>query len=176
MRKKYIMTVFGQDRVGIVADVTKMMFEHGCNLEDSSMTRLWDEFAVIFLFSSAEPDLEPRLSKACKMLEKEKALWTFFRPLDPKSPKIPQEMETRHLYISCLEQCGVLYRVSSCLSQRGINIIRLQSNRDFSPKSGHMLYNIDLQLEMAPELNSAALEEEMKLLEQELGAEIKLRD
>ncbi len=174
MRRKFIMTVFGQDRVGIVADVTKVMFEHNCNLEDSTMTRLMDEFAIIFLFSSPEKDLEFRLNAACEKLEQEKKLWTFFRPLDSKSPKIPQERKNRHLYISCMEQCGVLYRVSNYLAQKNINIVRLQSSRDFSPDSGQMLYNIDLELELHPDQVFQDLASEMADLEHEFHAEIKL--
>ncbi|MDH3961719.1 MAG: amino acid-binding protein, partial [Desulfuromonadales bacterium] len=34
------MTAFGKDRPGIVADVTSVLYETGCNLEDSTMSML----------------------------------------------------------------------------------------------------------------------------------------
>ncbi|MFP4392213.1 MAG: glycine cleavage system protein R [Desulfohalobiaceae bacterium] len=174
MRSKYIMTVTGQDRPGIVADVTQALFELGCNLEDSSMTRLWDEFALILLFSCPSQDQESYLKQAFARLEQEKGLWTSFRPLESKPPKIPKVRQNKHVYISCLEQCGVLYRVSTHLYRQGINIIRLVSSRDFSSASGHMLYNIDLEIELPPNLGSQELDLEMQRLQQELGAEIRL--
>ncbi|MCF8086140.1 MAG: hypothetical protein K9J48_04530 [Desulfohalobiaceae bacterium] len=53
MSQPDIMTAFGQDRVGIVAGYTRIMFDSGCNLEDSNMTRLSEEFGLIlpFIFS-----------------------------------------------------------------------------------------------------------------------------
>lgn len=174
MRKKFIMSVLGQDRPGIVADVTQALFELGCNLEDSSMTRLWDEFALIVLFSCPGQEPESRLRQTCSKLEQEKGLWTFFRPLESKDPKIPQDKQSKHVYISCLEQCGVLYQVSNYLYKQGINIVRLESSRDFSSSSGHMLYNIDLEIELNASFPNQNLAREMLLLQQELGAEIRL--
>ena len=40
MEQKFIMTAFSKDRPGIVADVTEVIYENGCNLEDSTMTNM----------------------------------------------------------------------------------------------------------------------------------------
>ena len=72
MGKHYIMTAFGKDRPGIVADVSQVLYENGCNLEDSTMTLLADEFTLILLFAAGEEDIEEQLSKACRRLEREK--------------------------------------------------------------------------------------------------------
>ena len=82
MEQKYIMTAFGEDRPGIVADVTELIYEHDCNLEDASMTRLSNEFAMIFLFSGRGEHLEGQLSRACRRLEREQGISAFFRPIE----------------------------------------------------------------------------------------------
>jgi glycine cleavage system transcriptional repressor len=51
MEKKFIMTAFSKDRPGVVADVTEALYENGCNLEDTTMTSILNEFALILLFS-----------------------------------------------------------------------------------------------------------------------------
>jgi glycine cleavage system transcriptional repressor len=58
MDKKSIMTAFSKDRPGIVADVTEVIFDNGCNLEDSTMTNILDEFAIILLFAGEGDDLK----------------------------------------------------------------------------------------------------------------------
>ena len=40
MSNRWIVTALGQDRPGIVAGVTEVLYKLGCNLEDSAMTRL----------------------------------------------------------------------------------------------------------------------------------------
>jgi formyltetrahydrofolate hydrolase len=47
MQQRFIMTAFGHDRPGIVADVTQILYENGCNLEDTSMTLLAGQFTLI---------------------------------------------------------------------------------------------------------------------------------
>lgn len=46
-----VITGSGQDRVGIVAELAEYLGQHGCNLMDSSMTKLRGEFAIILMVS-----------------------------------------------------------------------------------------------------------------------------
>src|SRR5205823_2219866 len=82
MKKWFALSAIGRDRPGIVADLAELIYECDCNLEDSSMTILGSEFAVLLLLSGEAPDLERRLATGCKRLEWEKRLTVFFRPLD----------------------------------------------------------------------------------------------
>ena len=87
MKRWYAMAAIGKDRPGIVADLAELIFEHGCNLEDSSMTILGGEFAVLLLFTGGGDELDSRLSAACKRLEWERRLTIFFRLLEgPPAP------------------------------------------------------------------------------------------
>ncbi|NNK96454.1 MAG: amino acid-binding protein, partial [Desulfobacterales bacterium] len=47
MSKKFLLTAFSKDRPGIVADLSQVIYENGYNLEDSSMTNLAGEFAIL---------------------------------------------------------------------------------------------------------------------------------
>jgi glycine cleavage system transcriptional repressor len=51
MAKRFIMTAFAKDRIGLVADITKIIFDNECNLEDTEMTQLEDEFVIMLLFT-----------------------------------------------------------------------------------------------------------------------------
>ena len=48
---KVIITILGQDRSGIVAAVSKVLFEQNCNIENVSQTTLQFVFAGIFIVS-----------------------------------------------------------------------------------------------------------------------------
>ena len=50
MQKKFIMTAFSKDRPGIVADVTEVIYENGCNLEDTTMTNMPVLYNSAFIF------------------------------------------------------------------------------------------------------------------------------
>ena len=51
MRRHLVMTFVGPDQIGIVDRVTRMILEYDGNVEESRMTRLGGEFAMLLLIS-----------------------------------------------------------------------------------------------------------------------------
>jgi len=49
MKKLIALSVLGSDRPGIVAAISKVFYQTGCNIADSSMTQLRGEFAMILM-------------------------------------------------------------------------------------------------------------------------------
>ncbi|MBN1226239.1 MAG: amino acid-binding protein, partial [Deltaproteobacteria bacterium] len=114
MRKRFIMTAFGKDRPGFIADISQLIYENRCNLEDSTMTNLSDEFAMIFLFEGVEDDstgepLEKRLLRECRRLEKDKGISAFVREISPEIPKPKEHTINKTLHVEGLDQAGIVY-------------------------------------------------------------------
>src|SRR5512146_2215262 len=47
----FSISVVGRDRPGIVAEVSRVLFEQGCNIEDSTCTILSGQFAMILVIA-----------------------------------------------------------------------------------------------------------------------------
>lgn len=173
MAQRYIMTAFGQDKVGIVADVTEIMYEHDCNLEDSNMTRLKDEFAIIFLFSSPEDNIDDDLKKATQQLEKTKGITAFFRKLDPEIEISNQNVKICHLYVQGIDQCGIVHKVSRYLADNQINIVRLSSKQYKS--SGIPFYEIDIEVEVPLDLDFEKFKKGLRKVGDEIRVDIQIQ-
>ena len=52
--EKWVVSVLGGDRPGIVAQVASCLAEFGCNIEDCNQTILQTEFAAIFIVTAPE--------------------------------------------------------------------------------------------------------------------------
>ena len=128
MGKSYIMTAFGKDRPGIVADVSQVLYENGCNLEDSTMTRLADEFTLILLFTTGSKDIEDQLSKECRRLEREKGVSAFLRPVGDSHSVTKATFAERTLHVEGIDQAGIVYKVSRFLADNSLNIVDLISH------------------------------------------------
>src|SRR4029079_1840184 len=89
VKRWFALSAIGRDRPGIVADLAELIYECDCNLEDSSMTILGSEFAVLLLLSGESPDVERRLGAGCQRLAREKRLPVFSRPLDGAPARDP---------------------------------------------------------------------------------------
>ena len=51
MKKMLSLSAIGKDRTGIVSSISEILFKLGCNIEDSTMTLLSGQFAVILLLA-----------------------------------------------------------------------------------------------------------------------------
>jgi len=176
MGTSYIMTAFGKDRPGIVADVTQMLYENGCNLEDSTMTLLADEFTLILLFTTGpQADIGDRLSKECRRLEREKGLSAFLRPVgaSPATNKAAYTEQTIH--VEGLDKAGIVYKVSRFLADNNLNIVDLVSRIQASPESGTSLYLMDIHIQVPDGTDMDKINKEIALVGEELNVDINFK-
>ena len=174
VEQKFIMTAFGKDRPGIVADISEMIYENHCNLEDSNMGRLADEFTLILLLTGQGDDLEDRLSKDCRRLEREKGISAFIRPLEYRHLPNGNGKPTITIGVEGIDQGGIVFKVSRLLAKKQVNIETLASKKKYSPGSGTALYAMEIKATVPDGLSMDALEEELEYLESELHVDISL--
>lgn len=172
MEKRYIMTAFGKDRVGIVADLTGLLYESGCNLEDSTMTRLSDEFAVVLLFSGPNDEFEDTLSKACRRLEIEKGITAFVRPAEKEETGKKAPFDKRTMLVEGIDQAGIVFKVSRYLADNNINIANLDSERGYSPESGTAIYKMEIEIEIPTETSMEDFEQGLRKIGEDLNVDI----
>lgn len=174
MANRFIMTAFGKDRVGIVADVTRLLYESDCNLEDTTMSMLADEFTLSLLFTSQQEGIEEQLNRDCRRLELDKGISAFVRPLQPVSLAPRGSYKTCTLHIEGLDQAGIVYKTSRFLAEQGLNIVQLDSSADASSQSGATLYTMTIHVQVPEELPFDRLEEKLSQVADELNVDIVL--
>jgi glycine cleavage system transcriptional repressor len=123
----FAVTVIGKDRPGIVADATEILYRLGCNVEDSSCTMLGGDFAMILIVSHEKPFVKTRLVDEFKSFH-DMGLSSYIRPLhDDEVCYRPPQGELCLVSVYGSDRPGIVYRVTSALSQRGINITDLNT-------------------------------------------------
>ena len=135
----YLLTAAGPDRPGLVADVSKLLFGLGCNLEDSSMTRIQGEFAMLVIFS-APPAAKPLTPAKFKPLTK-RGIRITLKPLTPKERRAPSSTgRTRIVAVYGPDKPGIVHRATEALAGRGFNITDLSTHRTEGETPGYILY------------------------------------
>jgi len=174
MDKRYIMTAFGQDRPGIVADVTSLLFENGCNLQETTMTLLADEFTLILLFTSQDPGIEDLLGRECRRLEHDKGISAFLRPLQKRRESTVRESAACVLHVEGEDQAGIVYKVSRFLADQGVNIFNLQSTVKASPGSGTTIYEMEIHVQLPAGGSTELLESGLSGVADDLNVDISI--
>jgi glycine cleavage system transcriptional repressor len=177
MKRWFALSAIGPDRPGIVADLGELIYECDCNLEDSSMTILGSEFAVLLLLTGEGADVEQRLSSACKRIEWEKRLTVFFRPLEgePVPYAVAQHAKPYELQAVGVDKAGIVAKVARCLAKYRININQMATSSRPEPGTGTPIYSMRVRMDVPGEIDLAALRRELEGIATSLHIELTIQ-
>ena len=139
MKNYFLLTAFGKDRPGIVAGVTKVLFDLGANIEDASMTRLGGEFCMMLVTALPAKTAAPKLEKSFGPLAKKLGLLVSAKPIPEAAAKRSKDESARYLIsVYGTDHPGIVYQVTAALAQRGVSVTDLQTK--VTGSSGKPIY------------------------------------
>ena len=157
--KHYLLFAAGKDRPGIVAAISRILYRHGCNMADSTMTRIASEFAMLLIFQAPAGWRVERIGRELQRCEKRLGLFTGIKPLAPSESRTLKPKGRAHIIsVYGADRPGIVYRVSRCLASKRINITHVSTHRtETSRAAGYvMLLEVELpSLRMAAGLNKS---------------------
>jgi glycine cleavage system transcriptional repressor len=160
MSRLFALSAIGRDRPGIVAAIAKVLFEKQCNLEESSMTRLGDDFAVLLLVSTPHELSLQDLRAAAPDLT--------FELHEVSSRAHPAEGVPYTLVVYGVDKPGIVFKVTEKLAEAGINIVDLRTHMTRG------LYSLVMDLEMPSHAVAASISEKLAAVAGEMKVDITL--
>jgi glycine cleavage system transcriptional repressor len=165
---RFAVSVFGRDRPGIVAAVTRVLADAGCNLEDTSMTILRGHFAMMLVVSGpgelAPADLEARLDPVAGRLD----LQVNVRAVTDEVTAAAAAGARFAAAVYGADRPGLVARVSEVLAAHQVNIVDLQTRVVGEPDP---VYAMHFELEV-PAGRAEAVEADLRAAAAELGVEL----
>jgi glycine cleavage system transcriptional repressor len=166
MRDQIIaVTVLGDDRPGIVADVTGALADLHGNLEDSTMTLLRGHFAMVLLVhtGAGARAVEAALQPLCAG----GALVINARVLGESAPS---EVRGRSyaLRVHGADRPGIVATITAVVARHGANIV------DLGTRLVEGLYVLTAELELPVEASVVGLTAELEGAAGELGVKVNL--
>lgn len=124
MSNRYMLTLMGEDRPGIVARVTQVLFETGCNLGEASMLRLGTSFCMMLLVDAVEDADQLRQALQAVSDELDLKLHIDSAQAIKHGHQIPDVCITVH----GADRTGIVAQVTGAAAEAGLNIIDLASD------------------------------------------------
>lgn len=152
-----VISAMGQDRPGIVEDLSRQILECNCNVEDSRMTVLGCEFALILLISGrwdAVAKLENSLDATSKKLE----LTISHRRTEARKPtgdSAPYAVD-----VSSMDQQGIVHSLANFFASRKFNIEDLATASYSAPHTGTPMFSVQMTIGVPSSFRIATLREE----------------
>jgi glycine cleavage system transcriptional repressor len=171
---KAVISGIGPDKPGIVAAIGDILLKHGCNIEDSTMTRLAREFAVILIISM--PDTVPlaELQKDFTALEGSLGMTTVLKAI-PDDMALDSHVPENPCMISVAghDRAGITFHVARRLAEMSVNITDL--NAQVIPGEDGPVYIMMVEVDIPPALTIEAVRSRLQALAKDLGVEIQVR-
>ncbi len=168
--EKVIVTVLGKDQPGIVAQVTQVLLDNGCNLEDSSMTILEGDFAMLVIASLPESMNLQEIKEKFNVMNDAMNLCVEVRPFTENKSPSKQNGKNYILSVIGADKPGIVQNISQLLADNKVNITDVETKRIGT--EGKRVYAMIIEVFIDESMNVKSLEEKISNLCKSLSVDM----
>ena len=150
MRTDVVLTLTGNDRIGLVDQMTELLLGLDGNVETSRMARLGGEFAVLMLVSlpaeqvsRVEATFQPLTAQGYKVTVSQ---------TEPSAAKARAGWQMAEIEVEGADHEGIIHEIAHHLSRQGINIESMDTGTQPAPISGTPLFTMSARVAVPPGL------------------------
>ena len=141
MSQLIVLSAVGTDRTGVVQDITKVILACGGNIEESRMTTLGAEFAVLMLVSGNWHTLN-RLETGLDKLTVENSLTISIRKTGSRptrDDRMPYAVD-----VVSLDQQGIVFNLADFFASRDIEIADVATRSYAAAHTGSPMFSVQM--------------------------------
>ncbi len=171
MQIHLVLTFIGNDRPGLIGQLSNTVTQHGGNWLESRMSRLAGKFAGVARISVPAEQAET-LTNALRKLDSDGLMVTVETGHDAS------DTPARKLTLSIIgpDRPGIVREVSHALHARQINVDDMETDVVSAPMTAEALFTATATLRLPDSEDRIALEETLDAIGDRLGVEIGLED
>lgn len=157
--KYVVITAVGNDRTGIVNELTDEILKDGGNIQDSRMATLGGAFAIIMLVAGETAAIDKMLTRIPGM-ESELGLTIVIKQTEPKSRAahlVPYRAD-----IVSMDHPGIVHDVADFFAQRDINIEDMSTATYAAPHTGTPMFSMHITIAVDADESIADLRDEFQ--------------
>lgn len=154
MTAKLVISALSTDRPGLVDKLSNIIYNHALNIEDSRMTVLGGEFAILLLVAG-EPSSLAALQSQQGEIEQALNMSLLIKPTTASDTT--DNIVRYSVNVTALDNPGIVHNITSFFSKRDINIINLQTERYFAPHTGSPMFALHMTIGISAEFDIAEL-------------------
>ena len=166
-----VITTIGRDRPGLVNELSELVAELALNIEESRMTVLGGEFAVLMSISGDDAALATFEAKLAELAKAQDLQHLFHRTeaRDTSALSLPYEVK-----VVAMDHPGIVHRIARFFSSREINIRDLITETQHAAHTGAPIFSVTMTVEVPDTIKVRELREAFEGFcdEQDLDGEL----
>jgi glycine cleavage system regulatory protein len=171
MRTSFVLTVIGDDRPGLVEQLSDLVLAAGANWEESRMARLAGKFAGLLRVSV---DTERAEALAVKLTTVDAGGLTVV--IERSVDAGPRAFRTCALDLVGNDHPGIIRDISRVLAQHRVNIEELETEVTSAPMSGDALFRARARLRVPSTMTVDELRGVLEAIAGDLMVEVTLEE
>ena len=152
-----VINVLGEDRPGLLLDLSRIILDCGCSIQDSYITVFGLECVAMLLVHGNWNTLA-KLETQLKRAEEEHGLTITIKRTGPRN--ISQDALPYSVEVIALEAPGIVNHLAAFFASRSINIEELSTRSYSAPHTGSPMYSVNMAIGIPASLHVALLREE----------------
>ena len=157
MSQLIVLSAVGTDRTGVVQDITKVILGCGGNVEESRMTTLGSEFAVLMLISGNWHALSKLESALQSMTQSGEFVISIKKTDQPErhTDRMPYAVD-----VVSLDQPGIVFHLADFFAHRDVEIADVATRRYSAAHTGAPMFAVQMAIHIPAECHIAQLRDE----------------
>ncbi len=157
MQQLIVLSAVGTDRAGVVNDLSRVILDCGGNIEESRMTALGSEFAMLLLVSGNWHTLN-KLEAGIDKLTKGTGLRVSIKKTEERTGT--EDCMPYLVDVVCLDQPGIIFNLAHFFSERNIEIAEVATRRDAAAHTGAPMFSAQMTINLPGSLHISQLRDE----------------
>ena len=146
-----VLTAIGKDRPGIVDELSSVLLDSDLNIEDSRMSVLGGEFAIILLISGSADALQSIQNKQAE-LEQSLNLSVLLK-ITQQQPSANNQVDYC-IKVVGMDNPGIVHKLTRFLSEHQINIDDLETESYSAPHTGSPMFAVYMTVKISNTLDA----------------------
>ncbi len=152
-----VISALGEDKPGLIHGLSRQILESGCNVEDSRMTVLGGDFAILMLVTGNWSNIA-KLEAQLPNIEKSLGMTINSRRTSKKPPS--QKLLPYMVEVVSMDHPGIVHSLADFFSTRQINVQDLVTSSYSAAHTGTPMFTVHMTVGVPADTHIASLREE----------------
>ena len=171
MNTNLVITALGNDKPGIVNELSKAVLDNGGNITESRMMVLSGEFAIMLLVTGNKDGIANLNSK---LDEIGNSLGLTIIAKETKQQESDQKRLPYHVSVVSMDHPGIVHNISDFLSSHNLNIEEIETKTYPAAHTGTPMFSLDMIISIPADSSVRSLRDEFLLFCDDLNLDASL--
>ena len=173
MIKNLVISALGNDKPGIVNELSKAILDQGGNISESRMTVLGGEFAMMLLVSGNQECIDNIISKLETTGEK---LNLTLIAKETQAQETEQKRLPYQVSVVSMDHPGIVHNISDFLSSRNLNIEEIETKTYPAAHTGTPMFSLEMTISIPADSSVRSLRDEFIVFCDDLNLDASLEN